>query len=367
MESSVKKLPLHDTHHALGAKMLPFAGYEMPIRYTSDIDEHMCVRLNVGIFDVSHMGEFIISGNQALEFLQLFTTNDVSLLPIGKIQYSCFTNENGGVIDDLLVYRMAENEYMLVVNASNIEKNLQWLQANNAFGASIANVSDNTCLFALQGPKAIECLQKICNINLSTLAYYSFVRGKVGEINNVLISHTGYTGAGGFELYISNQTAEKLWHTLMEAGREYNIKPIGLGARDTLRLEMGYCLYGNELNEAITPLEAGLGWITKFSKKFIGSNALLAQKNSGVSRKLIGFTMLEKGIPRRGYEIYNSNYQKIGEVTSGTQSPVLNTGIGLGYVSSSYSIQQHELYIKIRDQFVKAKATQTPFVRSAYK
>lgn len=359
----MKKTPFTDKHIQLGAKMHEFAGYNMPIEYSGIIDEHQTVVNGVGVFDVSHMGEFWVKGPKAQEFIQKITNNDVSKLAIGKIQYTCFINEKGGIIDDLLLYHYEHEKYMLVVNASNIEKDWAWCQKNNTVGAILENASDKTALIAVQGPKAAETLQKITDTDLASIPYYSFVTGKIGDVEDVIISNTGYTGAGGFELYFYPNQGMKIWDAVFEAGEAFGIKPAGLGARDTLRLEMGFCLYGNELNEDTTPLEAGLGWITKFTdgNDFIGRPVLEKQKTDGISRKLFGFTMIDRGIPRSGYEIVNAADEIIGQVTSGTMSPVLKTGIGLGYVSTEYARQDIDIYIRVRNRKLKARVTPLPF------
>lgn len=361
---SIRQIPLHQLHVGLGAKMIPFAGFEMPVRYSSDIEEHLTVRRAVGVFDVSHMGEFILKGEGALPLIQYVTSNDASKLNIGQAQYSCLPNETGGIVDDLLVYRLAEQEYMLVVNASNIEKDWNWISRFNSFGAVMENISDHTCLFAVQGPLALNTLQKITPVNLSGIPYYNFRVGELAGVSDILLSHTGYTGAGGFEVYVPRQHAEKIWHAIFEAGAEFGIKPIGLGARDTLRLEMGFCLYGNDIDDTTSPLEAGLGWITKFTKNFINSEALKKQKEEGIKRKLVGFKMLERGIPRHGYAILDEQGNKIGVVTSGTQSPSLNTGIGMGYVPSEFSAPGKEIFIEIRGKGTKAMIHKPPFIET---
>lgn len=359
----LKKIALNDVHEALGAKMVPFAGYNMPVRYSSDIEEHKTVREAVGIFDVSHMGEFILRGPKALDLIQRVTTNDASKLTDGKIQYSCLPNDEGGIVDDLLVYRMAEEEYLLVVNASNIDKDWNWISKHNTEGAEMVNISDETSLFAVQGPKTVEALQPLTKIDLASMAYYTFERGEFAGVPDVLVSATGYTGAGGFEIYVKNEDARKVFDAIMEAGKAHGIKPIGLGARDTLRLEMGFCLYGNDIDDTTSPLEAGLGWITKFDKEFVNSESLKAQKEQGVNRKLIGFEMLEKAIPRAHYEIVNAEGEKIGEVTSGTMSPSLGKGIGLGYVAKDYSKVGTEISIRVRNKDMKAQVVKLPFVK----
>lgn len=359
----MKQTPFTEIHKALGAKMHEFAGYDMPIEYTGIIDEHKTVCHTVGVFDVSHMGEFWVKGPKALPFLQKTTTNDVSTLSVGKAQYTCFTNENGGIIDDLLVYRMEEEKYMLVVNASNVEKDWNWCKQHNTEDAILENASNHTAQLAIQGPKAIDVLQKLTDCDLSAIPYYSVQTIELAGVKEVIISNTGYTGAGGFEIYFFPAVGIQLWEAIFKAGEEFGIKPIGLGARDTLRLEMGFCLYGNDLNETITPLEAGLGWITKFSegKDFVGRSVLEAQKKEGVSRKLCGFVLQERGIPRHGYQIVNETGDTIGEVSSGTMSPTGKQGIGLGYVESSYAKVDTPIYIKIRDKKVPARVVKPPF------
>ncbi len=359
---SVKNIPLNDLHIALGGKMVPFAGFNMPVRYSSDIEEHMAVRNAVGIFDVSHMGEFLIKGKEALAFIQKVSANDASVLYNGKIQYSYFPNETGGVVDDLLVYRIDEDEYMLVVNASNIEKDWQHIAKYKPASVEMTNLSDDMCLFAVQGPKALDALQTLTHIPLATLEYYTFTKGTMAGIENVIISATGYTGAGGFELYVTNQDAQKLWDAVMKAGEAFDILPIGLGARDTLRLEMGYCLYGNDITDTTSPLAAGLGWVTKFNKEFVNSTALAAEKAAGVSTKLIGLKMVDKGIPRSHYEVCNAEGETIGEVSSGTQSPLLKMGIAMAYVNKEYSKKGTAVFVKVRDKLLKAEVCSMPFV-----
>ncbi|PIQ20722.1 MAG: glycine cleavage system protein T, partial [Cytophagales bacterium CG18_big_fil_WC_8_21_14_2_50_42_9] len=350
----LKKVALNDLHVALGAKMVPFAGYNMPVRYSSDLDEHHTVRKAVGIFDVSHMGEFLVKGPGALELIQRVTTNDAAKLTDGKVQYSCLPNEEGGIVDDLLVYRFAEEDYMLVVNASNIEKDWNWISHFNTQGITLQNISDEISLFAVQGPQAIAALQPLTNLDLAGMVYYTFSRGEFAGVPNVIVSATGYTGSGGFEIYVPNEHARTIWDKIMASGQPYGIKPIGLGARDTLRLEMGFCLYGNDITDATSPLEGGLGWITKFSKDFTNSQNLRQQKEQGVQRRLVGFEMAEQGIPRAHYEIVNEGGETIGEVTSGTQSPSLGKGVGLGYVQTTYSTPGSEIYIKVRNRNLKA-------------
>jgi aminomethyltransferase len=360
----MKNTALTNVHTALGAKMVPFAGYNMPVQYAGINAEHETVRKAVGVFDVSHMGEFILKGDGALDLIQRVTSNDASKLVDGKVQYSCLPNDKGGIVDDLLVYRLAEKEYLLVVNASNIDKDWNWISQHNTEHVEMHNISDKTSLLAVQGPKAADTLQKLTDIDLRSMEYYSFKKGKFAGIDNVLISATGYTGAGGFEIYFENQHAEYIWKEIFKAGEEFGIKPIGLGARDTLRLEMGFCLYGNDINDTTSPLEAGLGWITKFTKNFTNSKNLLAQKEQGISQKLVGFEMIDRGIPRHDYEIVDTNGQIIGRVTSGTQSPSLQKAIGLGYVKTEFSKEGAEIFIAIRDQKVKAKVVKFPFYKN---
>jgi aminomethyltransferase len=359
----MKKTPFTDFHIALGAKMHEFAGYNMPIEYSGIIDEHLTVVNSVGVFDVSHMGEFWIKGQKAFEFVQRVSSNDVASLSVGKAQYTCFVNENGGIIDDFLLYRYEHEKYMLVVNAANIEKDWDWCHKQNTMGAEIENASDHTAQLAVQGPKAKDTLQKLTDVDLSSIPYYSFVTGKIAGVDNVIISNTGYTGAGGFELYFYPEFGKQIWDAIFDAGKEFGIKPIGLGARDTLRLEMGFCLYGNDIDDTTTPLQAGLGWITKFvdGNNFIGRKVLEAEKATGVPRKLCGFTMIDRGIPRQGYEIVNEQNEMIGKVTSGTMSPVLKTGIGLGYVKPEYAKPGTPIYINIRNKPVKAEVVKPPF------
>lgn len=363
MENSqdLKNTALTDVHIQLGAKMVPFAGFNMPVLYNNLITEHMAVRNAVGVFDVSHMGEFSIKGPGSLDLIQLVTTNDASKLQDGGVQYSCMTNNDGGIVDDLLVYRYKENEYYLVVNASNIEKDWNWISKHNSFGVEMINESDDWSLLAVQGPKAILALQKLTKVNLSQMEYYTFCIDEMAGISNVIISNTGYTGAGGFEIYIKNKDAKAMWDAIFNAGAEYGIKPIGLGARDTLRLEMGFCLYGNDIDDTTSPIEAGLGWITKFTKDFINRKEIEGHKTNGVSKKLVGFEMIERGIPRHDYPIIDANGKVIGKVTSGTQSPSLNKAIGLGYVSVENAKLDSEIYISIRDKGVKAKIVKFPF------
>lgn len=361
--SDLKTVVLNDVHQQLGAKMVPFAGYNMPVRYSSDLDEHHTVRRAVGIFDVSHMGEFRVRGPRALDLIQRVTSNDASKLTDGKAQYSCLPNEQGGIVDDLLVYKLADEDYMLVVNASNIDKDWNWIQQYNAeFGADMENVSDQMSLFAVQGPKAAAALQSLTEVDLSSIPYYSFVQGSFAGHEGVIISATGYTGAGGFELYIPNEAAADIWNKVLEAGKPFGLKPIGLGARDTLRLEMGFCLYGNDIDDTTSPLEGGLGWITKFTKDFVNSPALAKQKEQGVTRKLVGFLMDGPGIPRAHYPLVDAEGNPIGEVTSGTQSPSLSKGIGLGYVKTELSKPGSQIFVQVRGKNLPATVTKLPFV-----
>lgn len=358
----MKNTALTSVHESLGAKMVPFAGYNMPVQYAGLNIEHKTVREGVGVFDVSHMGEFIVKGKGALDLLQKVTTNDVSKLSDGKIQYSCLPNGKGGIVDDLLVYRRAEEDYMLVVNASNIDKDWDWISSNNTKGVEMQNHSDNLSLLAVQGPKAAEALQSLTDINLSDMTYYTFETGSFAGIDDVVVSATGYTGSGGFEIYFRNEDAELIWNKIFEAGKNWDIKPIGLGARDTLRLEKGFCLYGNDIDDTTSPLEAGLGWITKFTKDFIDSDKLLKQKEEGLKSRLVGFEMKERGIPRHGYSILDADGNKIGNVTSGTQSPTLNKAIGLGYVNIAQKNLGNEIFIQIRNKTLKAEVVKIPFV-----
>lgn len=360
----MKTIALNDTHIALGAKMVPFAGFSMPVSYAGINAEHETVRQAVGVFDVSHMGEFILKGEKVLDLIQKITSNDASKLIDGKVQYSCFPNEHGGIVDDLLVYRIDEETYMLVVNASNIQKDWNWIIKFNTFGVDMKNISDQTCLLAVQGPKAAEALQNLTEVDLASMEYYSFKKASFAGIDNVLMSATGYTGAGGFELYFDNKHANHIWEQIFKAGNTFGIKPIGLGARDTLRLEMGFCLYGNDIDDTTSPLEAGLGWITKFSKHFVNDDHLALQKQNGITRKLIGFEMVERGIPRHGYEIVDADENVIGKVTSGTQSPSLQKAIGMGYIKTSFAKEGTSIYIRIRDNKVKAQIVRFPFIKS---
>ena len=361
----MKHTPFEKKHIELGAKMAEFAGYYMPISYTGINDEHQAVRTNGGVFDVSHMGEFILKGENALDLIQRVTTNDASKLKAGQAQYSCLPNEDGGIVDDLLVYCLEENKvYMLVVNASNIEKDWNWISKFNSKKAEMHNISDKTCLLAVQGPNATKILQPLTEMDILNLKYYTFAKGKFAGVDNVLVSATGYTGSGGVEIYFEDKdgTAEMIWDKIFELGKPQGLKPIGLGARDTLRLEMGYCLYGNDIDDTTSPLEAGLGWITKFNKDFVAKDIFLAQKETGIERKLVGFEMIDRGIPRHGYEIKDHSGTPIGFVTSGTQSPSLGKAIGLGYVRTAFAKLETHLNIKIREKLLIAKVAKVPFI-----
>lgn len=363
--AELKSTALTNIHQKLGAKMVPFAGYLMPVSYAGINSEHETVRTGVGVFDVSHMGEFILKGPDALDLIQRITTNDASKLFDGKAQYSCLPNSNGGIVDDLLVYRLDEKTYMLVVNASNIKKDWDWIVQHNSKNVEMHNISDKTSLLAVQGPKAIEALQSLTDTDLKSMEYYTFKKGKFAGVDNVVISATGYTGAGGFELYFENQHAEKIWNAIFEAGKPFNIQPIGLGARDTLRLEMGFCLYGNDIDDNTSPISAGLSWITKFTKDFINSAQLKAEKERGADFKLSGFEMVDKGIPRHNYEVVSSDGEIIGRVTSGTQSPSLQKAIGLAYVKSGYAKEGCEIFIRVRDKNLRASVVKIPFYKNA--
>ena len=358
----MKNTALISVHENLGAKILPFAGYNMPILYEGVNAEHETVRNGVGVFDVSHMGEFFLKGPKALDLIQKVTSNDASTLIVGRAQYSCLPNNEGGIVDDLIVYKMADEEYMLVVNASNIDKDWDWISSHNDLGVTMENRSDEYSLLAIQGPKAVEAMQSLSSIDLSQIAYYHFEVGDFAGFNNVIISATGYTGSGGFEIYCKNEQVEAIWNKVFEAGATFDIKPIGLAARDTLRLEMGFCLYGNDIDDTTSPLEAGLGWITKFSKSFTNSTALADQKAAGLQRKLVGFEMIDKGIPRHGYEIKNLDGQVIGVITSGTQSPSLGKAIGLGYINTAFTSLDTLVHIQVRDKQLKAKVVKVPFI-----
>lgn len=362
----MKNTALTHIHESLGAKMVPFAGYNMPVQYEGVNAEHETVRNSVGVFDVSHMGEFLISGENALALIQKVTSNDASTLEIGKAQYSCLPNNEGGIVDDLIVYKIKEEQYLLVVNASNIDKDWDWIVSNNNdFGATMKNLSDDYSLLAIQGPKAVEAIQSLTSIDLSAIKYYHFEVADFAGIENVIISATGYTGSGGFEIYCKNSEVEQVWNKVFEAGKAFGIKPIGLAARDTLRLEMGFCLYGNDINDTTSPIEAGLGWITKFTKEFTNSTKLKAQKEAGVTKKLVGFEMIERGIPRHDYEIVDANGNNIGSVTSGTQAPSLGKAIGMGYVKTEFAGLDSEIFISIRDKKISAKVVKMPFYKKA--
>ncbi len=359
----MKSTALTNKHISLGAKMVPFAGYNMPVSYKGLNDEHHAVRNSVGVFDVSHMGEFILKGPNALNLIQKVTSNDASVLTDGKAQYSCLPNKEGGIVDDLIVYRIDAESYMLVVNASNIDKDWNWIKQHDTWNVDMKNISEDTSLLAVQGPNAIKALQKLTDVKLTDIPYYSFVKGKFNGVDNVVISNTGYTGAGGFEIYFENAYAEKMWDAIFEAGKEFDIRPIGLGARDTLRLEMGFCLYGNDIDDTTSPIEAGLGWITKFTKDFTNRAQIEEQKAKGVSRKLVGFEMIDRGIPRHDYQIADAAGNIIGKVTSGTQSPSLNKAIGMGYVKTEFAKADTEIFILIRDKAIKAKVCKIPFLK----
>ncbi|MFV0377244.1 MAG: glycine cleavage system aminomethyltransferase GcvT [Mangrovibacterium sp.] len=362
----MKITAFNQVHKVAGGKMVEFAGYEMPVEFAGIKTEHMAVRENVGVFDVSHMGEFWVKGPQAADLVQRVTSNDVSGLKPGQAQYSCFPNGKGGIVDDLLVYSFGAEKYLLVVNAANIEKDWNWVVSQNKRGAELENASDSISQLAIQGPNAAKVLQKLTAVKLADLKYYTFAVGTFAGVDDVIISATGYTGAGGFELYFANEHGEKIYNAIFESGAGLGIQPIGLGARDTLRLEMGYCLYGNDIDDTTSPIEAGLGWITKFSdsNNFIDKELLLVQKNEGVSRKLRGFEMIDRGIPRHGYEIFDEAGNKIGEVTSGTQSPMLNKGIGMGYIAKEYAAIGTEIYLNVRNKLLKAKIVKLPFINA---
>jgi aminomethyltransferase len=361
----MKNTAFYDFHKALGAKIIPFAGYNMPVQYEGINIEHETVRKKLGVFDVSHMGEFWVKGPKALDFIQKVTSNDASTLFVGKVQYSCFPNEKGGIVDDLLVYKVDDETYLLVVNASNIDKDWEWCKKQNTVGAILHNASDEYSQLAVQGPLALKAMQKLTDTPIVDMEYYTFKIITFAGIKDVIFATTGYTGSGGCEIYIANKDAAKIWNAVFEAGKEFGIKPIGLAARDTLRLEMGYCLYGNDINDTTSPIEAGLGWITKFvdNKDFINKAALLKQKKEGVTKKLIGFEMIDKGVPRHEYIIEDASGNAIGEVTSGTMAPSLKIGIGMGYVKTAFAKEGSEIYIKIRDKALKAKVVKFPFYK----
>lgn len=355
---------LTETHIALGAKMVPFAGFNMPVSYEGVNLEHETVRNNVGVFDVSHMGEFLITGPAALDLIQKVTSNDASKLINGKAQYSCIPNENGGIVDDLIVYKIADEKYLLVVNASNIQKDWDWISSHNSMGATMRDLSSEYSLLAIQGPKAAIAMQSLTSVDLETMKFYTFEVADFAGIENVIISATGYTGSGGFEIYCKNSEVKQIWDNVFEAGADYDIKPVGLAARDTLRLEMGYCLYGNDIDDTTSPIEAGLGWVTKFSKDFINAEALAKQKEHGAERKLVGFELDERGIPRQGYDIVDGNGKSIGNVTSGTMSPSLGKGIGLGYVPSVLAQPGSKINIQVRKNAIPATVVKLPFYKS---
>jgi aminomethyltransferase len=359
----MKNTALTDVHIALGAKMVPFAGYNMPVQYEGVNAEHETVRNGVGVFDVSHMGEFLLKGPNALALIQKFASNDASVLFDGKAQYSCMPNGKGGIVDDLIIYRVNAEEYFIVVNASNIEKDWNWMSSHNDMGVEMHNLSDDYSLLAIQGPKAAEAMQALTDVDLKNMVYYTFTHGTFAGIENVMISATGYTGSGGFEIYVKNADVKQVWDKVFEAGASFGIKPIGLAARDTLRLEMGFCLYGNDIDDTTSPLEAGLGWITKFTKDFVDSDFLKNQKETGVTRKLVAFEMVDRGIPRHDYPILDASGTVIGKVTSGTMSPSMKLGIGLGYVTVDHSTLDSEVFIEIREKGVKAKVVKLPFYK----
>lgn len=356
----LKQVPLHQVHLSLNAKMVPFAGYEMPVRYSSDKEEHLTVRKDVGVFDVSHMGEFMVRGPKAIDTIQRISSNDISNIIDGQAQYGCIPNDQGGIVDDFITYRFSEEEFMLVVNASNIEKDWNWINQNNQ-GAELENISDDIVLLAVQGPKAAKALQKLTEIDLESISFYHFAKGKLAG-KEMIISATGYTGAGGFELYINKEDAKVVWNQIFEAGDEFGIKPIGLGARDTLRLEMGYCLYGNDIDDTTSPLEAGLGWVTKFTKNFINSDQLKKQKEEGVNRRLVGLEMIDRGIPRHGYLLFGNDGEEIGQITSGSISPMTNKGIALGYVKTGFHKKETEVFVDIRNKKLRMKVVRPPFI-----
>lgn len=366
--SDLKRTALTHIHESLGAKMVPFAGYLMPVQYTGINDEHHAVRNSVGVFDVSHMGEFIVRGPGALDLIQKVTSNDASKLTVGKVQYSCLPNGKGGIVDDLLVYRMergADHHYVLVVNASNIDKDWAWINAQNTFDAQLENISDHMSLLAVQGPNAVNVLKGLFTEDIAAMPYYTAMYAEMKGVGLVLISTTGYTGSGGYEVYVPNPLAEKAWHTVMEAGQPFGIKPAGLACRDTLRLEMGFCLYGNDIDDTTSPIEAGLGWITKFTKEFIDSSVLKAQKDNGTERRLVGFELLERGIPRHDHPVLDAQGKVVGKVTSGTQSPTLQKPIGMAYVPVSMATEGSDLWIDIRGKALKGKVVKLPFLKQA--
>lgn len=359
----MKQVPLNDVHVALGAKMVPFAGFNMPVQYEGVNIEHETVRNSVGVFDVSHMGLFKISGDKALDLIQRVTSNDATVLVTGKAQYSYLPNTKGGIVDDIITYKVSDTEYLMVVNASNIDKDFEWISSQNSMNAAFENLSDQYSLLAIQGPKANEAMQSLTNVDLANLKFYTFEVGAFAGKENVIVSATGYTGSGGIEIYAKNEDIVHIWNEVLKAGEQFGIKPIGLAARDTLRLEMGYCLYGNEINDTTSPIAAGLGWVTKFTKDFVNSENIKADKENGVATKLIGFELIDRGIPRHDYEIVDAAGNVIGHVTSGTQSPALNKGIGMGYVNKEFSKEGSEIFIRIRKNDVKAQVVKTPFYK----
>lgn len=359
----MKKIALNDIHIALNAKMVPFAGFNMPVSYEGINIEHQTVRNAVGVFDVSHMGEFLISGDKALDLIQKVSSNDASKLVDGKAQYSCLPNKDGGIVDDLIVYRINAEKYLLVVNASNVEKDWNWISQHNTMDATMKDLSDEYSLLAIQGPKAAETMQSLTEVNLKEMKFYTFEVDEFAGVKNVIISATGYTGSGGFEIYFKNEDAKHIWNKVMEAGANFGIKPIGLAARDTLRLEMGYCLYGNDIDDTTSPIEAGLGWVTKFTKEFINSEALKKQKEEGPKRKLIAFELDQRGVPRHGYDIVDENGKIIGIVTSGTMSPSLDKGIGMGYISAEMAKTGEKIFIQIRNKAIPATLVKLPFYK----
>ncbi len=359
----MKQVPLNDVHVALGAKMVPFAGFNMPVQYEGVNIEHETVRNNVGVFDVSHMGLFKISGDKALDLVQRVTSNDAAVLVPGKAQYSYLPNDKGGIVDDIITYKVSDNEYLMVVNASNIDKDFEWISSQNTMNAAFENLSDQYSLLAIQGPKANEAMQSLTNVDLANLKFYTFEVGTFAGKENVIVSATGYTGSGGIEIYAKNEDVVHIWNEVLKAGEQFGIKPIGLAARDTLRLEMGYCLYGNEINDTTSPIAAGLGWVTKFTKDFVNSESIKADKENGVATKLIGFELIDRGIPRHDYEIVDAEGNVIGHVTSGTQSPSLNKGVGMGYVNKEFAKEGSEIFIRIRKNDVKAQVVKTPFYK----
>ncbi|MCK8520281.1 glycine cleavage system aminomethyltransferase GcvT [Aquimarina sp. D1M17] len=359
----MKNTALTETHVALGAKMVPFAGYNMPVSYEGVNIEHETVRNDVGVFDVSHMGEFLITGPNALDLIQKVTSNDASKLVDGKAQYSCLPNDKGGIVDDLIVYKIADEKYLLVVNASNIEKDWEWISSHNTMNAEMKDLSEEYSLLAIQGPKAAKAMQSLTSVDLEAMKFYTFEVADFAGIEHVIISATGYTGSGGFEIYCKNSEVKQVWDKVLEAGEDFGIKPIGLAARDTLRLEMGYCLYGNDINDTTSPIEAGLGWITKFSKDFVNAEALAKEKEKGAERKLVGFELDDRGIPRHDYDIVDGNGHKIGIVTSGTMSPSLNKGIGLGYVPQVFSTPGSKIHIQVRKKAIPATVVKLPFYK----